>query len=1011
MSSFVTPVQAACLKKRASVFLLSLFGLLFAASILPAQSESGTGAIEGRVQDPASGDYLYNARVVAVGTGRETLTDPAGHFRLAGLPAGEVQLRITYQNFDELTDTVQVASGKATVRDYSLTNLQRYGGEDALVLSPFVVAATREQEAAGIAIAEQRYSTTVKNVLAADAFGDVSENNVGEFLKRMPGVTINYAEGDANSVSLRGFAPEHTAITVDGNSIASASSSNPSRIVDLEQISVANTSRLEVVKSVLPNQWANSLGGTVNLISKSSFERTRPLLTARALVQFTNDDHSLHSTPGPGSGESPKVRPGFQLSYIKPLNKDLGFSVSASYSDQFGRRTGSQTNWDFLAADGGANPRIRSLRLDDNVRETTREAYGFGVDWRPVERLTLKFNYQYNTLDLFATPRFYIFNTGANPVSFSPSGTVGRANAGTVQGGSNWTHKSGETNYLALQADYYGRDWKIDGGIAYSYSKNRYRNITEGFLKGITTRVPSPTVVISDNAGPEAIGNISVTSGGAAVDWTRLNNYRIIESTGNEERDGWVEDKEVRLNARREFHVGSVATALQFGGAVKVNDRAREWTRRNFAFRGADGVSNSADDNASAVLDTTYGPRNFRYGWPQDIQWPDLVKFYGIFEAHPEYFVEDLPAGYILEATADDGFKETLSALYTQGEARFLNNRLTVIAGVRWERTEDTGYGMKIDQTAGLNLTDPLARTKAQYLKRGARASVAYDDFFPSAATTFKITEDLLFRFGYSRTLGRPNIDNLIPRITESDSDVDGYDGTLNVRNPALKPWTSDNFDVSLEYYFTEGGVASIGAFRKFVDDPFGSLTIALDPELARQLGYDPDQYSNYRMITSFNLPDSSRITGLEANYQQEIGPLLKWAQGLAVFANGTLLDYDGARESDFGELYEKTANWGVSYNRGRVSLNLNWNYTGRRKTDNYTWADDAARFALSRTTLDLGTEFRLTRNLWVFANARNLTNSLERYAITSANTPDYAELQQVADWGTKWSVGIRGRF
>lgn len=986
-----------------------LLGFLAACCTLQAQPV--TGAIEGRVQDPVSGDYLFNARVVAVDTGREALTDSTGHYQLTGVPAGEVKLRITYQNFDSRTETVQVTAGQVAVRDYSLTNQLRYGDGNTVVLSPFKVAATREEEAAGIAISEQRYSPNVKNVLAADAFGDVSENNVGEFLKRMPGVTINYAEGDANSITLRGFSPEHTGITVDGNSIASASSSNPTRIVDLEQISVGNTSRLEVVKTVLPNQWANSLGGTVNLISKSSFDRTRPLLTARALVQFTNDDHSLSRTPGPGSSRSSKLRPGFQFSYIKPIDKNLGFSVSASYSDQFGRRTGSQSNWDFLAADGGAAPRIRSLRLDDNVRETKREAYGFGVDWRPWERLTLKFNYQYNTLDLFATPRFFIFNTGTNPVSSSPTGVVGRAGAGTVQHGSNWTHKSGETNYLALQADYRGREWKIDGGIAYSYSENRYRNLDEGFLKGITARIPSPTVVISNNTGPEAIGNIAVTSGGAAVDWTRLSNYRIIESTGNEQRDGWVEDKEVRLNARREFLLGPVSAAVQFGGAIKVNDRAREWTRRNFSFRGADGLSNTADDNAAAVLDTVYGPRDAGYGWPRDIQWADLQKFYTVFKANPGQFVEDLPAGYILEATADDGFKETLHALYTQGELRFLNNRLTLIGGVRWERTEDSGYGLKIDQTAGLNLTDPLQRAKAQNLKRGARAAIAYDDFYPSAATTFKITENLLFRFGYSRTLGRPNLDNLIPRITESDSDVNGYDGTLNVRNPALKPWTADNFDASLEYYFSRGGVASVGLFRKFIANSFGSLTIPLDPELARQLGYDPNQYSNYRMVTTFNLPDSSRITGIEANYQQDVGSLVKWAEGLSVFANGTLLDYDGARESDFAEMYEKTANWGLSYTRGRASVHLNWNYTSRQKTDNFTWAPDAARYALARTTLDIGTEFRLTRNFWVFANARNLTNSLERYAISSSNTPDYSELQQVADWGTKWSVGVRARF
>lgn len=1012
-TAFPIHLQDARRQRRASGFLTKLlFAFLSACCILHAQSV--TSAIEGRVQDPVSGDYLLNARVEAVGTGKWTLTDATGSYRLGNLPDGEVNLAVSYSDYDVSHDAVPLRAGETVVRNYSLTNRARYGATDdkTLVLDEFVVTASREMEASAIAAAEQRYSPNLKNVMAADAFGDVSEGNVGEFLKRMPGVSINYAEGDANNVTIRGFGGEHTGITIDGNAIASGSSSVPSRLVDLEQIAVSNTSRLEVIKTVLPKQWANSLGGTVNLVSKSSFERSRPLFTARTFVQFTNDDHSLDPTPGPGWEKTSKLRPGFQLSYIMPVSDTFGFTLSGSYSDQFGRRLGSLTTYEFAGSGGSETaPYLRSVRLNDNVRETERQAYSMGFDWKPFETLKLSMNYQYNTLDLLSAPRFVLFNTGANPVSFDSGSTQGRTNAGIVQNGANFTHKSGETHFVSLNAAYRNGDWTVDTALSFSRSDNRYRNLDEGFLKGVNARIPTPTVSLTAGTAPGQIGSIAVTRGGVPVDWTDLNSYRLLDSNGNEQRDGWAENTEVRIDARRDFRLGGRPTALLFGGAVKRHERAREWTRRNYFFEGADGVRNSADDTAGILRDTVYQNNSYGYNWPSNIQWVDMKKFYDLFAAHPEYFEENLVSAYELKALATDEFDETLLALYLQGEIKFFNQRLTVTGGVRYERTDDHGVGVKIDRTAGASLTDPLEKAMAQNIIRGATADVSYDDIYPSIAAIYSFTDKLLLRFGYSRTLGRPELENLIPRITETDTDVDGFDGTLNVRNPALKPWTSDNFDLSLEYYLERNGVVSVGVFRKFVQDPFGSITTPLNDALAETLGYDPAAYAGYRMISTYNLDESSRISGAEANYQQSLDAFHPLLRGLSVNANATFLDLDGPRDSDFSELYEKTANWGFSYLRGPVTLRLNWNHNGRKKTANFTWGTNAAEYQLPRTTVDLGAEYRVSKRFWVFLNARNLTNAEDRLVIESDNTPDYSRIQNVSEWGTKWSVGIRGRF
>ena len=71
-------------------------------------------------------------------------------------------------------------------------------------------------------------------------------------------------------------------------------------------------------------------------------------------------------------------------------------------------------------------------------------------------------------------------------------------------------------------------------------------------------------------------------------------------------------------------------------------------------------------------------------------------------------------------------------------------------------------------------------------------------------------------RFAYAKTLGRPDYANIIPNtdVNEDDSDPNAA-GVITIRNTQLKPWTANNYDFSLEYYFAKSGLASVGVFKK----------------------------------------------------------------------------------------------------------------------------------------------------------------------------------------------------
>jgi TonB-dependent receptor len=344
------------------------------------------------------------------------------------------------------------------------------------------------------------------------------------------------------------------------------------------------------------------------------------------------------------------------------------------------------------------------------------------------------------------------------------------------------------------------------------------------------------------------------------------------------------------------------------------------------------------------------------------------------------------------------------------------------------ERTENTGVGLLRDRDAvyqrnaagGLvraaNGTpvfitnDPLERAKLEYLRRGLSASHSYHDYYPSVNATFTLRPDLLLRLSYARTLGRPNFNNVVPNLDIIDDLESGAaDGMIVARNPALKPWTGDNYEVSLEYYFKSGGVASASTFRKDIADGFGTRTLVLDDALLAQFELEP-QYRGWDLQTSFNIGELVKINGIELNYQQPLTFLPSWARGLAVYGNTTILDIDGP-DTAFSTLVDKTGNWGFSYSRGRFGIGLNWNYRSPRSTVVTNLGADGQTYVRSRITLDLNSELRLDPRFSLFFNARNLTNSLQYTDRFGSQTPDYSRAPQANEFGVKMSAGIRGRF
>lgn len=1048
---------------------LALAGLLFAPF---AQAQTATGTVEGRVFNAGTGKYLNNARVVIEGTSLETQTNEFGDYRINGVPAGTARVRAVFTGLDAKVETVTVTAGQTSTVGFNLTSAERYG--EALQLDTFKVAAQREFEGGAIAINEQRYSANVKVVMAADAFGDVTEGNVGEFLKYLPGITVDYVAADVRTVSVRGFADTFTNVSTDGMRMTSSVSGNSNRVFEFEQVSINNMARVEVAKVPTPDSPADSLGGSINMISKNAFERKGAQFNYRGYFSFNSEETDLfRKTPGPGRKSTFKVLPGFDFDYTLPVNDRFGLVITGLSSNQYNEQHRWQTTWNFAQAGASVtNPYLQQWQVQDGPKNTFRDSVSIKADWKVTPNSVLSVSVQDNYYKAFFGNRNLNFNIGTNATSATATGTpllwgptfvqsptgsitaaTGLGNRASVTQGSSWRDKLGDTKAVNVKYTFNGRLWDVTAGIHGAKSKTWYRELARGHFSNIGTQLRGVSVVRADNINFPAHDWSVRDINGAALNPYVLSNYSL-STAQNSPVDGKAKMKGAFADLERDFDLAKNPVSLKFGAAVREEDRDNRRYNEQWTFVGRDGVANTADDNAAQFLNDNYVGQDTYFGEPP-IQWVDAYKLAEYYRANPTHFVNatgTAQPGVQSETNRINGSEkitERITSAYAQFSGKLFENKLQFVTGVRWEKTEDTGLGVLANPDAVFQRTatgayvdgDPntagvqrvrradagtagsLQELSLIRVERAYKGQRSYDDFYPSLHLTYNATPNFLVRFAYAKTLGRPDYADIIPNadINENDNDPN-QPGTITIRNTGLKPWTAHNFDLSFEYYPTKGGVAQFGLFDKELKDFWGLVNGPLTPGLITELGLD-NRYLNWTVSSRVNVGDA-RISGMEFNYVQplKLSFLPEWAKNFSLSSNGTMLHLEGANGADFRRFISKSGNLSLSWNKRPISARLNWNYRGRQKNQAVTGAQyDAAgtpagsgnfqQYYDSRYNVDVNVEYTYSKRLRFFANARNILNQPQTLEQYSPTSARYANGFREEEFGVQYSIGVKGTF
>ena len=1037
------------MKLKSLIAVLSGWLALALGPTLPthAADASSVGTITGRVSNLATGKYLNNARVSLKGTEQAALTDEAGTFHLSRVPAGPAMLDVFYTGLDPQQVPVQVAAGRVVVQDVGLTNVARYGrASDAVKLDPFVVSTARDTDAHSIAINEQRFAPNLKNVVSADAFGDVTDGNVGEFLKFLPGISsdtdINEG-GMVTSVSIRGFANNMTRVSSDGSQIATTGGAGGNaRNFYFSQLSTNNVARVEVTKSPTPANPADTLSGSVNVVSKSAFERKEAMLNYNVSLSASSLSLSLARQPLPGDELSYKILPGFSFDYTLPVNRNFGVVVTGQSMDRYVDMTLNTLTYATSVAVGStnSNPFLQQIRFFEGPRVSSRRSLGIKADWRATTNAVLTLGVQTSSYLNKRSAVDTVINAGTNatpsvaggkPLTFGPDFTSGATGRGgfTMMGAADFQMPN-RTRSANLRYRFDNGRWLVDARADYSRAIGAFRDYNASpprfQFMNVTFAVPV-RIEFRDmgEVGPRSIRLFDNDE--REVSMFDVRNYRLNTATQNN-RDYSDEFTSGKLDVRRRLQAFAFPVAVQAGGSTRTQTRDVRHYQRVWNYTGP------ADLNY--LTHTRFGTRDdARFqGYP----WLSMLKAWSAFAADPSLFTQT-PAQVVatksLQLTNSQYLEETVKSFYAQAEIQPFK-RLTVLTGVRREATTVDALGPLIDPTAvwvrnadgtfarsanGARLRKPEAGTVGSLeelllvrKERGFLGNRSYAGYYPSLHATYNVSANFIARASFAKTYGRPDFNELIPNTTinelDANNDPNLLDGRINVRNPGLKPWSAKNYDFTLEYYTPQGGLFSVGVFRKNVDGFFVDNTRLATSQDLSDLNLDP-QYLGWEIVTRAN-GGASRTDGIEFSLQHSLQALGVWGRPFQAFVNGTKLKLYGQQRANFAGFTPESLNWGFSFNHRRLKVVARWNYVGERfRALVAALGPNGAQYSPPKTTMDLNVDFRLHPRLSAFANFSNVFGASDKLVRYGDDTPAYARNTQDIYNGTLLTFGVKGSF
>ena len=1035
-----------------------------------AQAQSGgTGSIQGRVFNPVAGEYVRNAEVKLDGTPRVTYTENDGAFSFTGVPAGTASISVTFSGYKTATETFTVTAGQTATREINLqSSVAPSATKDGVVkLDAFTVSSAREGNSK--AIMAQRRDMNIITSVSSDIFGDVTDGNVGEFLKYLPGVDLDYVESEPRGPRLGGMDGQYVGVAFDGIRTASADANrgggSSSRATSFEGFSITSVDSVEINRTASPENDADSPAGVVNMKSKRAFDRKGRVFTYNYSANFNGEEFTLNKTVGIQDGRenamSYKWMPNWQAAYAESFfNQRFGILLSASHSQSFTEQLSETVNYSKPGTLTAADSRpmvVRQITFGDGPKYIIKDALLLTADWRATKSLVLSLNMSYSYFEGHFWNRSFDFvgandnanvnngrpsvgGDGVNSVSFNRDNL---ANVSTVNNGGGSSSKLSYNRQFAPRFEYKAGNWVVDGSLAMSFAKNNYESLERGFSNSEDGRIPSGFIATRPNAQSWE-WTIKQTSG---PDWYDLKNWTFADSRAggtrvNNDNRTWVTEKWTgALNA-----TWNVPYLQRFPTRMKFGAKWDEETRNNrtdsdldiWSYIGPGGNTVGVNPTTGAIINTSYG--NWANVGPQfvspflfDMGTTNSMTVYNIngvkgmpprvsrtevanlFHSRPDLFVNTAtPENFYTDMYVNARhFRQTMNAGYWQADTR-LASRLMIRFGVRAEQTKNA-----------FREFDPL--TRAQLLAKGVALNAPATNAgrpltVAGMRSMFETNPQITRKSDYTDWFPSMVVKyNFTPNLEWqagvnkgiSRPGIDSLTG-LWVQNDNANPptVTAPNADLQPEHH----KVYQTRLAYYWQGTSPGQVSIAYIQDeatnfivsrtySAEEFGVTDPDFSNYNFISTTNTVALQRYKNFDFNYNQTLG----------------FLPSEYLRGLNVGATYSRSYANQRRNNLAphRATARLGYNYRRFSGSIGAIWIDDRpidgvyGRIWGAMTKLDISANWRLNRWATLYVQARNPTNQKDiRYESPNGveeGKQKYLRFQET--YGDNWVFGVKGQF
>ena len=807
----------------------------------------------------------------------------------------------------------------------------------------------------------KRFSDAVVDVISAEDIGKFPDRNVAESLSRIPGVTIQRQFGEGSAVSIRGAGAEFTKTTLNGQNVASTGwfvLEPAKRSFNYELLPSEIVGDLEVYKSSQADIIEGGVGGTVIVNTRTPLELDKNTVFASLEAEYSDD-----------SGET---SPQFSGMYSwKNDEENFGVMVSGVVQERQLQRQGNEAFWEWGAGPVGFE------------QDRKRSAFTAAIEWAASDNLSFVLNAMDMQMEADNTNYALWLTQGDHSWSgntpeeclggdcVDPRGTAVKGQLATGYYQARPREATMNSDVLDLEMTYEGDSFTLSAQVGRTTSTGGtdFEMVVDD---GVNTPIVGGTY---DFTNGEQTWNLPNGIGGQSM--ADYDPGSLVMGTGSAFNKTPKTDEETYFQADFEYQlesdfITSVKTGFRYGD--------HNTTSRQFFFDQVEGFDNRI--STAGLRTGTYDVGHGNY---------QISRF-------DSNALKDWAKASIVGETEELGsyseIDETNTAVYVManyGGEGFRGN-----FGVRYVMTDATSI----------------------YYDTGVKKSTDgdYSEVLPSVNFAYDLSEDVILRAAAARTIARPQYNDMYvnPQALGANDDLDDNQFWV-IGNVGLEPFTADQFEIGVEWYFNDSSLLSATVFYKQVAN---FISINEYHATAEEIGFEGDirpeeEAAGWTVQEKENAKDGD-VSGLELQYQQDFD------NGFGLMANYTYTDTgtDSDTFTDQNPLLsdssEHVVNASAFYENETFSARVSYNYRSE-----YMLREEGAygnRLHDGFGSVDLSGVYHVTENIDLKLDVINLTGeSSEQFGNNQMQTnasgfadgfPLYAY-----EMATRVNAGISVRF